>query len=350
MDHESMSWLLLLLELLLMLGMLEAKVPAVIVFGDSSVDSGNNNYIPTIARSNFQPYGRDFEGGKPTGRFCNGRIATDFVSEAFGIKPTVPAYLDPTYSIKDFATGVCFASAGTGFDNATSDVLSVIPLWKEVEYFKEYQRRLRGYLGNYRAKQIVNEALYMVSIGTNDFLENYFAFPGRSSQFTIEEYQSFLIEIAENFIQEIYRLGARKISIGGLPPMGCLPAERASNIKDGCACREDYNLVSRQFNSKLVALINKLNSQLKGIGLVLSDIYYTMLEAIEKPHLYGFETVEVGCCGTGIFEMGILCTKSNPLTCTDASKYIFWDAIHGTEKICSILADHLMRTSLAGFL
>ncbi|XP_010252591.1 PREDICTED: GDSL esterase/lipase At2g42990-like isoform X2 [Nelumbo nucifera] len=310
MDHESMSWLLLLLELLLMLGMLEAKVPAVIVFGDSSVDSGNNNYIPTIARSNFQPYGRDFEGGKPTGRFCNGRIATDFVSEAFGIKPTVPAYLDPTYSIKDFATGVCFASAGTGFDNATSDVLSVIPLWKEVEYFKEYQRRLRGYLGNYRAKQIVNEALYM----------------------------------------EIYRLGARKISIGGLPPMGCLPAERASNIKDGCACREDYNLVSRQFNSKLVALINKLNSQLKGIGLVLSDIYYTMLEAIEKPHLYGFETVEVGCCGTGIFEMGILCTKSNPLTCTDASKYIFWDAIHGTEKICSILADHLMRTSLAGFL
>lgn len=98
------------------------KVPAIIVFGDSSVDSGNNNFIPTIARSNFQPYGRDFYGGHPTGRFSNGRIAPDFISEAFGLRSTVPAYLDPAFNISDFAVGVCFASAGTGFDNATSSV------------------------------------------------------------------------------------------------------------------------------------------------------------------------------------------------------------------------------------
>ena len=87
------------------------------------MDSGNNNEVPTLLKSNFQPYGRDFYGGSPTGRFSNGRIATDFVSEAFGLKPTIPAYLDPAYGIEDFATGVCFASAGTGYDNATSDVL-----------------------------------------------------------------------------------------------------------------------------------------------------------------------------------------------------------------------------------
>ena len=102
-----------------------AKVPAIIVFGDSSVDAGNNNQIPTIARSNFGPYGRDFLGRKATGRFSNGRIATDFVSEAFGLKPTIPAYLDPAYNIADFATGVTFASAGTGYDNATSNVLVI---------------------------------------------------------------------------------------------------------------------------------------------------------------------------------------------------------------------------------
>jgi len=99
-----------------------AKVPSIIVFGDSSVDSGNNNFIPTIARSNFEPYGRDFFNGNPTGRFSNGRIAPDFISEAFGIKQSVPAYLDPAYNISDFASGVCFASAGTGFDNATARV------------------------------------------------------------------------------------------------------------------------------------------------------------------------------------------------------------------------------------
>ena len=54
-------------------------VPAVIVFGDSIVDPGNNNNIVTIAKGNFPPYGRDFDGGKPTGRFTNGRIPSDFI-------------------------------------------------------------------------------------------------------------------------------------------------------------------------------------------------------------------------------------------------------------------------------
>lgn len=115
--------LLFLANFLLQVAVARAKVPAIIVFGDSSVDAGNNNQISTIAKSNFEPYGRNFPGGRPTGRFSNGRIPTDFISEAFGLKPTVPAYLDPTYSIKDFATGVSFASAGSGYDNATSDVL-----------------------------------------------------------------------------------------------------------------------------------------------------------------------------------------------------------------------------------
>ncbi|KAB8109807.1 hypothetical protein EE612_046288, partial [Oryza sativa] len=56
--------------------------PAVIVFGDSTADTGNNNFIQTMARGNYPPYGRDFAGGVATGRFSNGRLAADFVSEA----------------------------------------------------------------------------------------------------------------------------------------------------------------------------------------------------------------------------------------------------------------------------
>lgn len=113
----------LLFQLLLQIIKTEAKVSAIIVFGDSSVDSGNNNNIPTILKSNFRPYGRDFDGGHATGRFSNGRVPPDFISEAFGLKRAIPAYLDPAYTIKDFATGVCFASAGTGYDNNTAKVL-----------------------------------------------------------------------------------------------------------------------------------------------------------------------------------------------------------------------------------
>ena len=55
------------------------QAAALIVFGDSIVDPGNNNGINTIIKADFPPYGHDFLNHRPTGRFCNGRIPTDFI-------------------------------------------------------------------------------------------------------------------------------------------------------------------------------------------------------------------------------------------------------------------------------
>ncbi|KAL3849022.1 hypothetical protein ACJIZ3_010904 [Penstemon smallii] len=326
-----------------------AKVPAIIVFGDSSVDAGNNNYFPTVARSNFEPYGRDFPGGRPTGRFSNGRIATDFISEAFGLRPIIPAYLDPAYNISDFATGVTFASAGTGYDNVTADVLGVIPLWKELEYYKDYQKKLRTHLGDEKANQTIANALYMISMGTNDFLENYYTLPQRRSQYKIDEYQQFLVEIAKKFIINLHNLGARKISLGGLPPMGCMPLERAQNLLNENECTETYNIVAMSFNEKLKGLVMKLNNELPGIQLVFSDPYYQLLQIIHKPSLYGFDVCQQACCATGRFEMGYACAQFSFLTCSDANKYVFWDAFHPTEKTNKIVANHVVKTALYKF-
>ena len=52
------------------------SVPAVIMFGDSIVDTGNNNNNFN-ARCNFLPYGKDFQGGRPTGRYSNGKVPAD---------------------------------------------------------------------------------------------------------------------------------------------------------------------------------------------------------------------------------------------------------------------------------
>ncbi|PSR95297.1 GDSL esterase/lipase [Actinidia chinensis var. chinensis] len=350
MSYLGMSiWLILTLFLVLCLQG-KASVPAIIVFGDSSVDAGNNNQIPTIARSNFEPYGRDFEGGRPTGRFSNGRIPTDFVSEAFGLKPTVPAYLDPAYNISDFAVGVTFASAGTGYDNVTSDVLDVIPLWKELDYYKDYQKKLRAYLGDNKANQILTEALYLTSIGTNDFLENYYTLPRRRSQFSIDQYQVFLLGIAKKFVENLYVLGARKISVGGIPPMGCLPLERTTNFMGGSECVESYNNVAMSFNDKLKGLVEELNKELPGARVVLSNPYPIVMQIVQKPSSYGFEDTAVACCATGMFEMGYACARRNPFTCMDANKFVFWDSFHPTEKTNRIIADHMMKTYLSSFL
>ena len=57
------------------------KVSAVLVFGDSTSDPGNNNYILTPFKGNFPPYGKDFANQVPTGRFTNGLLASDYVGK-----------------------------------------------------------------------------------------------------------------------------------------------------------------------------------------------------------------------------------------------------------------------------
>lgn len=59
----------------------EPLAPAFFVIGDSSVDSGTNNFLGTFARADHPPYGRDFDTHQPTGRFSNGRIPVDFLGK-----------------------------------------------------------------------------------------------------------------------------------------------------------------------------------------------------------------------------------------------------------------------------
>lgn len=54
-------------------------VPALIAFGDSILDQGNNNYFPTFIRANFPPYGMNFLGARATGRFTNAKTPTDLI-------------------------------------------------------------------------------------------------------------------------------------------------------------------------------------------------------------------------------------------------------------------------------
>lgn len=74
----------LLLLVLNLLGMVvaEPEVPCFFIFGDSLSDNGNNNNLATLAKSNYRPYGIDFPDG-PTGWFCNGRTAVDFIGELY---------------------------------------------------------------------------------------------------------------------------------------------------------------------------------------------------------------------------------------------------------------------------
>lgn len=73
------SMLIVLFGMVLVVGV-EAKARAFFVFGDSLVDSGNNNYLATTARADSPPYGIDYPTRRPTGRFSNGLNIPDLIS------------------------------------------------------------------------------------------------------------------------------------------------------------------------------------------------------------------------------------------------------------------------------
>lgn len=81
---SRLNFLLLLLLLLAVYsamgqeGVRRESVPAMFVFGDSLIDNGNNNDLPSFAKANYFPYGIDFNGG-PTGRFSNGYTMVDAI-------------------------------------------------------------------------------------------------------------------------------------------------------------------------------------------------------------------------------------------------------------------------------
>ncbi|KAL4387002.1 hypothetical protein GQ457_09G024100 [Hibiscus cannabinus] len=103
-------------------------VPALYVFGDNFVDAGNNNYlhIPDI-QSNYSPYGIDF-GGKPTGRYTNGRTVADFIAQFTGL-PFPPPVLSLSKEDKIVPqTGLNYASGYTGINGIYGNLFTLYQL------------------------------------------------------------------------------------------------------------------------------------------------------------------------------------------------------------------------------
>ncbi|CAK9164139.1 unnamed protein product [Ilex paraguariensis] len=319
-----------------------SKLSAIFIFGDSLLDTGNNNFIPTVMRANHLPYGQNFPGHVPTGRFSNGKLISDFMASSLGIKDTVPPFLDPRLSSNDIKTGVCFASSGAGFDYTTNAQFGIIPISRQPQYFRRYVEKLKGIVGVEEASRIINASLVLATGGGNDYIANYYASPTKRFQYTLTQYQDFLQQRIEDFVKALYNLGCRNMMIAGLPPLG------------------DY--VAVPYNQKLVARLQQLQESLPGSKLVHADIYTPWMDMIKNPWKYGktsvlgrnliikmitfgvlnsesgFTVTNGGCCGLGF--PSLVCSVLTPL-CPDPSKFMFWDSVHPSESAYRYMSKYL---------
>ncbi|KAF5200557.1 GDSL esterase/lipase [Thalictrum thalictroides] len=312
----------------------QKNISCMLVFGDSSVDPGNNNRLKTSFKANFPPYGKNLANGQCTGRFTNGRLPTDLTAESLGIKMMIPAFLDPKLKKEDLLTGVSFASSASGYDNLTAQLTNVLSVSKQLEYLRHYKIHLREFVGKKKAEETVKNALFVLSMGTNDFIQNYFIEPNRSKEFTVEQYIDYLTICMAEDIKEMHNEGATRLVVVGLPPLGCMPLVKTISGTAGCVDR--LNSVAFLMNSKIQDKLVALRSSLR-MKIGYEDIYILFERATKFPKKYGFTETAKGCVGSGEIELGETCKGQS--TCKDPSKYIFWDSVHPTEKMYKIISD-----------
>ncbi|CAI8596132.1 unnamed protein product [Vicia faba] len=301
------------LEIVLVVDVIKGEplVPALFAFGDSIVDVGNNNYLATVAKANFFPYGRDFVSHSPTGRFSNGKVVSDYTSELFGFPSYQPAYLSLTTKGNNLLNGVNFGSAGSGYYEFTAKKYQVLTLSQQLNYYKDYQKELVKIAGQSTALSIIYGSIYFVISGSADFALNYYTSPVLQTIYTPYQFSDILLQNYFNFIQDLYALGARKIAVSTLPP------------------------------------IEKLLQKFPKLRLIILDTYQSLYKLITKPSDYGFFESRRACCGTGLLEVAIFCNRISVGTCTNASEYVFWDSFHPTEATNKYLIDYLAPTLIS---
>lgn len=87
-------------------------------------------------------------------------------------------------------------------------------------------------------------------------------------------------------MQRLYNLGARKIVMFEIGPVGCIPSMTRKHEHNG-RCVEDINQIVSFFNRRLPSLLKNLTSSLRGSTFVLGKANSLGHDAITHPCKYG---------------------------------------------------------------
>lgn len=312
------------------------------IFGDSLVDAGNNNYIPSTARANYRPHGIDYPGGIPTGRFGNGKIISDYVGEFYNSPPTKP-YLDPSNDQASLMLGSNFASAGAGIFNSTGRIFVVLlTVEDQLELFQQYKQKMVGFIGEEATDNLVKGALYSITFGGNDYINNYLMPSSKANKiYTLQQWQDKLIATYKTQLAALYNLGARNVLVTGMGPLGCIPMQlNLRNSTDG-SCIEALQQMAVNYNTALKPMLKELNAEFPDAVFAYVNVFDMNMQYINNPTAYGFEVPNRACCGQGRYGGSLVCARFSPV-CPDRNKYTYWDPFHPSQKVHYLLAQRIL--------
>lgn len=304
-------------------------VPALYIFGDSTVDAGNNNNLSTTARAISLPYGIDFNH-TATGRFTNGLTVPDYFARFLGL-PFAPPYMNLSeLERRTTTTGLNFASASSGILPETGSFTgSPLTLDNQTDLFKITAKTLDVQ----NIKVHLAKSIFFISIGSNDYIMNYRNIASKMNKlFSPDYFAKFLAEELVKRLKKLYLIGARKFVVTGLGPVGCIPAIAKSTPHEG-DCAESFNQALLSYNKELFMKLSKLQSQLYGSFFVHTDTFKFLQELKENKEKYGITDTQ-NACWDG---------KHDP--CAVRDRYIYFDSAHPSQITNSIFAGRCFNES-----
>ncbi|WP_136526293.1 SGNH/GDSL hydrolase family protein [Geomonas ferrireducens] len=280
----------------------------IIVFGDSLSDPGNAFAISGMANTppyQFldellipdRPYAR---GGH---HFSNGMTWIEQLARQLSLSGnTRPAFREFGGAATNYAIGG--ARAGDRAEKAT--------MTYEVTTF------LNVFGGHAPA-----DALYVIEFGGNDIRDAIEAQdPGVINQ---------AISSIQSNITALYNAGARKFLVCFAPDLSLTPALIATDkIMPGAATAARQ--MSQYYNYLLDYLVTSMSSQLADMEVVRVDFFSTLTEVAGNPAEFGLSVVDATCVTPGFA----------PYACSNPNTFLFWDGIHPTEKVHSIIAQRAL--------
>ncbi|KAF3545425.1 hypothetical protein DY000_02001942 [Brassica cretica] len=295
------------------------KPTTLFVFGDSYADTGNTPVI--ISPSWRFPYGITFPG-KPTGRFGNGRISTDYLAKYLGLRTPI------AYKWRRFALprqvvnkGINFAFGGAG---VFETIFTVPTASMQINSFERLLRK------NVYSPADLNSSVAFFSFIGNDYIK-YNIFNGTS-----QGRPALIRRVTKQILLDVKRikdLGVRKVFVVLSPPHNCVPLYSTSK---GC---NTSNPLTKLHNSLIREGLRKLNDENNEKSFLMLDFYKAFMTIFKYRGVPGVSTFSEplkACCEgrKGGNSCGDVDTYGRRLysVCKDPKSFFFWDNVHITDE------------------
>jgi phospholipase/lecithinase/hemolysin len=264
-------------------------------FGDSLSDVGNDY----AASGGVLPTGAIYSDG----RFTNGNVWVQDLAAQLGLG-TVKASLDGG---RDFAYG--------GAETGGEKLHSVNPI--------DLPSQLAQFVLDDPHPQA--NALYTLSIGSNDVINAISAYAGNAAAATTDIQQAVNNEAA--FLNDLADLGAKNFVILDVPNLGLTPEESG----DAATATK----LSLLFDTELNAAVKSLDAK-DHISINVIDVYKLLDAAVADPAKYGLTNVTTPVW-TGNFYNPLSGTLN--ATGSEQNKFLFFDHLHPTATGHLAVAD-----------